>query len=152
MVNPEAVVSEARRWLGTPYHHQASVFQAGSDCLGLIRGVYATLYGTEPELPPPYSKEWGEYDQEELMLNAASKHLTCLARAEGKGVLPLVKREWSTGDVLFFRARIGAVAKHCGIVSGEGRMIHAYSGVGVVETDIGIWGTRVAGVFSFPGI
>jgi len=36
-----AVVAEARRWIGTPYVHQASSFQAGCDCLGLIRGVLA---------------------------------------------------------------------------------------------------------------
>jgi NlpC/P60 family putative phage cell wall peptidase len=152
MLTAEDVVSEARRWIGTPYHHQASVPLVGSDCLGLVRGVYATLYGTEPESPPPYTKEWGEYDREELMLNAASRHLVCKLRAKDKEVLTLVERFWSAGDILFFRARIGAAAKHCGISSGNGRMIHAYSGVGVVETDVGIWGTRVAGVFSFPGI
>jgi NlpC/P60 family putative phage cell wall peptidase len=152
MPNAEDVVAEARRWIGTPYHHQASVFQVGSDCLGLVRGVYAGLYGSEPETPPPYSKEWGEYDAEELMLNAATRHLTCKLQAPGKETLSLMERTWMAGDVLFFRARIGAVAKHCGISSGNGLMIHAYSGVGVVETDIGVWSARLAGVFSFPGI
>jgi cell wall-associated NlpC family hydrolase len=39
------VVALARTWLGTPYHHQASLRGAGADCLGLLRGVYAELYG-----------------------------------------------------------------------------------------------------------
>ena len=47
-----AVVAEARRWIGTPYVHQASSFQAGCDCLGLIRGVWRHLYGAEPERLP----------------------------------------------------------------------------------------------------
>ena len=35
-----AVVAAARRWLGTPYRHQASVRGEGADCLGLVRGVW----------------------------------------------------------------------------------------------------------------
>lgn len=31
-----AVVGEARRWLGTPYLHQARVLGVGCDCVGLI--------------------------------------------------------------------------------------------------------------------
>lgn len=38
-VTRAAIVAEARRWLGTPYRHQASVIGAGADCLGLVRGV-----------------------------------------------------------------------------------------------------------------
>ena len=32
-----AVVKEARRWIGTPYAHQASLIHVGCDCLGLVR-------------------------------------------------------------------------------------------------------------------
>ncbi|MDD3181310.1 MAG: hypothetical protein PHD48_00665 [Alphaproteobacteria bacterium] len=31
-------VTEARAWLGTPFHYQASVKGAGCDCIGLIKG------------------------------------------------------------------------------------------------------------------
>lgn len=151
-MTPQDVVTEARSWLGTPYHHQAAVKRAGTDCLGLVRGVYATLYGTEPETPPPYGPEWGDYGNEELMLEAATRHLVPRLLASPGQVLGPIHRSWSTGDVLVFRARTGAVAKHCGISSGNGLMVHAYSGIGVVETDVGVWGTRIAGVFSFPGV
>ena len=33
------VVAEARRWIGTPYHHQARLRGVGCDCAGLIIGV-----------------------------------------------------------------------------------------------------------------
>jgi NlpC/P60 family putative phage cell wall peptidase len=49
------VLSEARAWLGTPYRHQASVKGQGADCLGLIRGIYRSLYSQEPEPLPAYS-------------------------------------------------------------------------------------------------
>ena len=43
----ETVVRAARGWIGTPYHHQASVKGVGTDCLGLVRGVWRELYGCE---------------------------------------------------------------------------------------------------------
>ena len=56
----EQALAEARTWLGTPYQHQASLKGAGCDCLGLVRGVWRTLYGDEPEATPPYTPDWAE--------------------------------------------------------------------------------------------
>ena len=42
-----AIVEAARHWLGTPYHHQASLRGVGCDCLGLVRGVWRDLLGEE---------------------------------------------------------------------------------------------------------
>jgi len=41
----EKIVSEAYRWIDTPYRHQASLHNVGADCLGLIRGVWREIYG-----------------------------------------------------------------------------------------------------------
>ena len=146
------VVTVGRTWLGTPYHHQSSVKGAGCDCLGFVRGVFAELHGFTPEEPPAYTMEWGEYGNEELMLDAARRHLVERYVAADGHVLPLDKQVWDVGDVLLFRVRLGAVAKHCAIVSGVDTMIHSYSGVGVTETSIGIWKSRTAGVFKFPNM
>src|SRR5215207_7343246 len=40
MTTREQIVAAARGWIGTPYHHQASVKGVGCDCLGLIRGLW----------------------------------------------------------------------------------------------------------------
>jgi NlpC/P60 family putative phage cell wall peptidase len=140
------VVTAARGWLGTPYHHQAAVKAAGCDCLGLIRGVYAEVMGREAETPPPYSRDWGEMRAEETLLDAASRHL----------FWSLVDGEIESGDVLIFRMRKGAIAKHAGIVTAVNtswqptRMIHSQEGVGVVEINLSSWWTRrIVGVFSF---
>ena len=53
MIDSETIVRCARGWLGTPYHHQASVKGVGCDCLGLIRGLWRELCGPEPEKMPP---------------------------------------------------------------------------------------------------
>lgn len=134
-----AVVAEARRWLGTPYVHQASRRGAGCDCLGLVRGVWRALHGREPEAVPAYTPDWAETGRDEVLWSAALRHM---ARRDGPA---------RPGDLLLFRMKAGAVAKHLGIVSGAGRFIHAYSGHGVVESPLSApWARRVAAVFIFP--
>ena len=48
----QALVAEARAWLGTPYRHQAALRGVGCDCLGLVRGVWRAVHGAEPEPVP----------------------------------------------------------------------------------------------------
>jgi len=137
-----AVVAAARGWLGTPYVHQASAKGAGTDCLGLVRGLYTELVGRAPEAPPPYTPDWNERRPcEEPLLSAARRHL----RKSGPPFRP--------GQVLVFRIVATGPAKHCGIVSAGDRFIHAYAGRAVVESWLSRWWTaRVAGVFEFPGV
>ena len=138
----EDIVAAARAWIGTPYVHQASSRGAGTDCLGLVRGVYRDLYGEEPEIPPPYSADWAEATGSETLAEAARRHLherSVSARREG--------------DLLLFRIRHHGPARHAAIASGSERMIHAYSGHNVVESQLGsFWLGRLAYVFSFPGV
>lgn len=35
MITETAIVAEARRWLGTPFHHQGRVLGVGVDCAGV---------------------------------------------------------------------------------------------------------------------
>ncbi|NDR56058.1 NlpC/P60 family protein [Aliiruegeria sabulilitoris] len=140
----ERVVEIARSWIGTPYRHQASVRGAGSDCLGLIRGVWRTLYGQEPELVPSYSPDWSEPSGEERLWRAAARHLE-----------PRAARETiEQGDVLLFRMRHGSVAKHLGIYSllgGSPSLIHAYQGHSVLESPLTEpLRNRVVARFAFP--
>lgn len=135
------IVAAARDWIGTPYVHQAATRGAGSDCLGLIRGVWRELYGDEPEPVPVYSMDWSEREGEELLWHAALRHLRPVGGPR-------------VGSVLLFRMRAGAVAKHLGIMSREGKMpafVHAYSGRGVVESPLSApWRRRIVAVFDFP--
>lgn len=138
------IVAAARGWLGTPYLHQASARGAGADCLGLVRGVWREVCGPEPETPPPYTPDWSEASAEERLWRAAARHMTEIAPDQAR-----------PGDVLLFRIRRGGPAKHMAILSedrgGEPRMIHAYSGRGVVENSLGpSWRRRVAAAFRFP--
>lgn len=139
------IVAAARTWIGTPYRHQASVKGAGCDCLGLVRGVWREVVGPEPETPPAYTATWAELpggNAEEAMAEAARRHMEEVSVSEA----------WA-GDILLFRMRANGPAKHAAIISGENRMIHAWSGRAVVETSTGRWWrARAAHAFRFPGL
>lgn len=139
----DKIVAEARAWIGTPYRHQGSCRGAGSDCLGLIRGIWRALYGDEPEAAPAYSMDWSEPQGEERLWQAAQRHL-----------IPKTPDQETPGDVILFRMRAGAVAKHLGVVTDIGlraRFVHAYSGHGVVESPLSDpWRRRIVGRFEFP--
>lgn len=138
-----SIVAIARSWTGTPYVHQASCRGGGSDCLGLVRGVWRELYGREPVEIPDYSADWGETGRSEFLWSAAERILE-----------PVAPRRAQPGDVLLFRMKPNAVAKHLGILSSSGcahRFIHAFSGHGVIESHLTeAWSRRLVAAFSFP--
>ncbi|WP_390915080.1 NlpC/P60 family protein [Pseudosulfitobacter sp. SM2401] len=137
------VITAARGWIGTPYVHQASVRGAGSDCLGLLRGVWREVLGAEPETPPAYTMDWSEPQGEERLWAAALRHLKPKETDAEHG-----------GDLLLFRMRSTGVAKHLGIAAETGAsstFIHAYSGHGVVESPLSApWRRRIVARFEFP--
>ncbi|WP_363346139.1 NlpC/P60 family protein [Methylocystis echinoides] len=140
-VKRATIVAAARRWIGTPYRHQASLVNAGCDCLGLIRGVWREVIGEEPEEAPPYTPDWGEALGVEVLLDAANRHFR-----------PAPPDDFRAGDVLVFRFRDNLPAKHLGIATSPTHMVHAHSGARVAEVAIGHWSKRIAAVFAFPGV
>jgi NlpC/P60 family putative phage cell wall peptidase len=166
------IVALARDWLGTPYHHQASLRGVGTDCVGLVRGIWRELYGTEAEAAPAYTRDWAEGSGRETLLAAARRHLIEIAPAEAR-----------PGDVLVFRWRRHTLAKHCAILTalplpacgesvgacprrrpgvrgglakpsiGNARMIHALEGAPVSEVAVTPWWRRhLAAAFAFPDV
>ena len=136
------IVAAARGWLGTPYRHQASLKGAGCDCLGLIRGIWRELIGPEPIRLPAYTPDWAEASGEETLLAAARTYLDEIPMGQAHA-----------GDVLIFRMAMGVPAKHCGVLSGEGTLLHAYWGRAVVETRyVPWWQRRAVAAFRFPNV
>lgn len=138
------ILRAARGWIGTPYRHQSSVKGQGTDCLGLLRGVWREVLGEEPEAVPFYTADWSEPSGQERLWHAAGRHLSAVQIARGVA-----------GDVVLFRMRSRSVAKHLAIF-GDGSqgfktIIHAYSGAGVVETPLtDAWARRIVAQFEFP--
>jgi len=93
---------------------------------------------------PNYSRDWAEASGRETLLEACGRWLT-----------PVMWAEARAGDVVVMRMARGAVAKHCGVLTGGGRFVHAREGIGVIEQDLGeflrsVRTARVVGCFRFP--
>ena len=134
------IVVRARDWIDTPYQHQASAFQAGCDCLGLVRGIWRDIYGDEPLSVPPYTPSWAEDNGQETLLSAAQ---TCL--------IPLALEDTDVGHVMLFRMRPDVPCKHIAVRASADTIIHAYWGRAVVESFlVPYWQRRHAFSFAFP--
>lgn len=134
-----AAVVEARGWIGTPYRHEASLKGVGSDCIGLVRGVWRALYGAEPEALPDYGPDWADMAADEPLLAALGRHMRPANAA-------------APGDVLAFRMAAGASVRHAAILVAADRIVHAYWGRAVLESRlVPYWRSRIAAAFSFPG-
>jgi NlpC/P60 family putative phage cell wall peptidase len=136
----ERVLAECRKWLGTPYLHQASRIGVGCDCIGLIRGIWRTLYGSEPQALPGYTPDWNEVSGREEMLAAAGKHFGPAS-------------ELQPGNLIIFRWKEHLPAKHAGICFTQESFVHSHESGGVIRSSLGSqWRKRVAGIFTFPAI
>lgn len=135
-----AVLACAESWVETPYRHQSSVKHVGTDCLGLIRGIWRELYGEEPEIPPAYTPDWAEETGEETLQDAANRWLTPI-------------RKPKPGDVLLFRMAPDAPCKHISILYRPDRILHAYWGKSVVTSYFApFWQRRHVASFAFPPV
>lgn len=134
------IVAAARGWIGTPFHHGASLRVVGCDCLGLVRGVWREVIGPEPEALPAYGADWAEPAGAETLADALSRHFT---RCHADDRTP--------GHLLLLRWRDHLPARHVAILSGAATMIHAHAGAAVAEVALGPWWQRhVVAAFSFP--
>lgn len=141
------IIQEARIWIGTPYVHQAATKDAGCDCLGLVRGVWREVMGTEPETPPPYTRDWAERSGQETLKEAARRHMD-----------PVGIDRAGAGDVLLFAFKSGLPAKHCAILTTAiedpaPRIIHAHEHLPVAEVAlVPGWRRKIRFAFRFPGV
>lgn len=108
-----AVVAEARKWLGTPYHNCADVKDVGVDCGMLLVRVFVDTGLVPPFDPRPYPADWHLHRSEERYLGFVFDR-----GSEVEAPQP--------GDVLVLR--IGRCYSHGGIVTLPKPLtiVHAY--------------------------
>lgn len=132
------VRDEARKWLGTPYHHRASVIGHGCDCAQLLVNAHSGAGLMEFFDPPVYSKDWHLHRGEEKYLGEIEARLKLVDEDE----TPLINRPpgttFKTADVLMFR--LGRTFSHSALVTDWPRIIHAYASSRIVE-EVDINGT-----------
>lgn len=118
MTSRSQVVAEARRWIGTPYHHHGRVLGVGVDCAQILCAVYEACYLVEHIDPGNYARDWHLHRSEELYLGWLIK----AGATEVSSPQP--------GDVAVFR--FGRTWSHGGILIEDNQVVHAYIGRGVI--------------------
>lgn len=118
-----AVVTEARTWIGTPYHPHGRVKGAGADCATFLAEAFARTGVVLPLELPDYPPDWHLHRSEEKYLRFLLDH--CERLEEGAPLLP--------ADIVMWR--FGRTFSHGSIVTEWPRIIHAYIGRRVSEDD-----------------
>jgi len=114
------VVAEARTWLSTPYHPHGRIKGAGVDCAMLPAEVYHAC-GLIPEVDPGhYPIDWHLHRGEERYMS------TVLDHAEET-------KDRQTGNFVLFKW--GRCFAHGAIIVKWPIIIHAFTGIGVLEQD-----------------
>jgi cell wall-associated NlpC family hydrolase len=120
----EAVVTAARSFVGTPYHHEARIKGVGVDCATLLELAYVEAGVLPPMNATAYSSQWHLHHDEPLYENAVKDQGAKQVETPGIGDI-----------ILYFQGRQFA---HGAIISSVCplRIIHAYAASrGVVEGD-----------------
>lgn len=111
------VISEAQRWLGTPYHHQGMTLGVGVDCGMLLIAVYHAC-GLIPLIDPrPYPPDWHLHQGDERYMGWVQQYSEQVDNPQ-------------PGDIALYR--FGKCVSHGGIVVDWPMIIHAYRDQGVV--------------------
>lgn len=145
----DQIVYEARRWIGTPYHHQAQLRGVGVDCVGLILGVGKALDIMGPDVDERF-KSFNGYSRVPNPARMRKGMETFLAPTD----LPADKMP-PPGVVGWFQWR-DDLPMHLAIIAefeGRATMIHSYLQIGkcVEHTLDQIWLDRVNSFWRFPG-
>lgn len=111
MANRSQIIAAGRRWLGTPYHHEARVFGAGVDCAQLLYAVYVEDCG----IVPPFDIE--RYPSDWMMHRGEERFLAYLQAHADRVDVPL------PGDVAMYQW--GRCYAHGAIVLEWPQIIHA---------------------------
>lgn len=118
-VNPALVMAHARAWLGTPFVRQGARRDAGADCIGLVRGIFAELCGTLVP-PPAWRDDWSTGNDEPILMGL-SRHVSRIALKDAQ-----------PGNLVTYRVG-NKRAAHVGILTRSG-IIHAWEHAGVTES------------------
>jgi cell wall-associated NlpC family hydrolase len=121
MLQREAVVEEARSWVGTPYHHHARIKGAGVDCGMILAEVYERA-GVLPHVDPgEYVADWFLHQDEPVYLNIVEQFA---AKIDGPA---------QPGDIAMFQ--FGRNPAHGAIVVEWPAIIHSFKQAGMVILD-----------------
>lgn len=116
----EAIISEARAWMGTPYHHHARIKGVGVDCAQLLCEVYEAV-GLVPHIDTGhYPHDWHLHRGEELFMEWLDRVGAHRIDAPAAGAVALF--------------RFGRAFSHGGVMVSTRECVHSYINQGVILT------------------
>lgn len=136
----QKIVTAARGWLGTRFHHQGRVRGVGCDCAGLVVGVARELGLSDFDMTG-YARQPDGF----MLRHVCDENMTAIPVSD---IAP--------GDVLLFRFE--ADPQHLAIVGdyahGGLSIIHAYApSRKVIETRLDdAWRARIVAAYRLPGV
>jgi len=116
-----AVLEEAKRWEGTPYHHRAALIGCGADCALWALEVYRKVLPLPALEIPAYAFQWWVNQPEEIFLECVLK----LGAVEVQEPQP--------GDFALYRTKPGRPFAHGAIVLAWPEVLHAVIRHGVIR-------------------
>lgn len=123
----EAIVTEAKSWLNTPYRGWSRVKGCGVDCMQFLAGVFVNtghVSAAELGIPKSYSLQIGQHMETTEYVDGVQRYMREIQEPE---VLP--------GDVVMFKLDKAFAFTHSGIiVSWPDYVIHAIARGGVRGT------------------
>lgn len=132
-MSAEAVITAARSWIRTPYHHMARVKGHGVDCAQLIIASFVEAGMIEDFDPGFYTPDWHHHRSEEKYLNFVEKYMVRID--EELNDAPLAERhDWVAPPASVVMVKLGRTFSHSALVTHWPNVIHAnvHDG-GVVE-------------------
>lgn len=146
----DAVVTSARGWLGTRFHHQGrlkknAAHKGGVDCLGLLVGVAKELNLRAPDGAPLASFDELSYPHNPDAARLLAKLAEVLVSIPVTQLIP--------GDIVLLR--VDGMPQHLAIISAMGDtlgIIHAYAPAhAVVEHGLdAFWEANITAAFRVP--
>jgi cell wall-associated NlpC family hydrolase len=107
----DSVETEARRWLLTPWHHNARVLGHGVDCAQLLIAVYTGAGLVEPFDVGRYPTDWMMHSSEEKFLGWIEQYMDRVAIPQ-------------RGDAAVWK--FGHSYSHGAVVTSWPEVVHAY--------------------------
>jgi NlpC/P60 family putative phage cell wall peptidase len=114
------MVSEARSWIGTPYHMGAMVKGAGADCGSFLLGVLQACGLAEGEEVGQWKADWFCHTSQERYLRRMMRNAAKICEQISYPSLNALP-----GDLVLTRSSNSRVYNHAGIVLKWPRIIHA---------------------------
>lgn len=113
----EAIINEARRWVGTPYKHRGRHLHKAVDCIGLVFGVMETVGLGDRQFWIARNKEYATYRRVPdgyTLYGAFSRWIPEYPRSQAR-----------PGDMLLIS--FAGAPRHTAILTYDNTIIHAHS-------------------------